>query len=133
MIHMYFAGCALPTVMTKAREDISQQYCQHLGQVMPATILTAAEMAAEAKEQAIRRRHQLPDEAQNFADGFAIGLAFLLQVGGPIALIALLDQQNTIATFDMPAITRMNISCMYTMCIRLLQAISCTCGNSMRP
>lgn len=75
-------------MMTKAGETVSQQDCQHLGQIMPAAILSAAEKAADAKEQATRRHHRLPDEAQIFADGFAIGLAFLLQVGTRHVLVS---------------------------------------------
>ena len=96
---MYFAGCALPTVIAGAQESRSHQDCQQLGQIMPAAILATAEKTAEAKEQAIRRRHQLPDEAQIYTDGFAIGLALLLQVGTSAALMVLLDQWNTIAVY----------------------------------
>lgn len=79
---------ALPDVMTKAGETMLQQDCHHLGQIMPAAILSAAEKAADAKEQATRPHHRLPDEAQIFADGFAIGLAFLLQVGTRCVLVS---------------------------------------------
>ena len=88
---VFIVGYALPTVMTEACENICQQDCQHLAQIMPAAILTAVEKAAEAKEQATSLRHQLPDKAQIFADGFAIGFAFLLQVGTCAALLVLLD------------------------------------------
>lgn len=42
--------------------------------------LTAAEAAAEAKEQLWTHRRKLPDQAQASDDGFALGLACVLQV-----------------------------------------------------
>lgn len=113
--------------MTKAREDISQQFCQHLGQVIPAAILTAAAKAAEAKEQAIRRRHQLPDEAQIFSDGFAIGTAFLLQVGTSAALTVLLDQQHTIAAFAVEQLLHLTLSSMSNATKKCIQAACIAC------
>lgn len=74
------AGCGLPAVLTQAQVSMTQQDCQHLEQLVPAAILIAAERAAEAKEQTTRHRRQLPDQAQIFADGFAIGLAVLVEV-----------------------------------------------------
>ena len=50
-------------------------------QLSGALILTAAEAAAEAKEQLLTHRGKLPDQAQAFDDGFALGLACVLQVG----------------------------------------------------
>ena len=126
----------MPSVMNEAHENICQQDCQHVGQIMPAAILTAAEKAAEAKEQAIRRRHQLPDEAQIFADGFAIGLAFLLQVGTPASLTVLLDQQNTTALFDIEQHAEHSIDASELHAqhvFRFLQAARHTCRNSIRP
>ena len=68
-------------VVVEAQQSIAQQEeCIRLVEIVPAAILAAAERAAESKEQLTRRRRQLPDEAQIFADGFAIGIAFMLQV-----------------------------------------------------
>ena len=53
---------------------------QELLQVAAAASLSAADHAVESKEQLTRRSRKLPDEAQLFADGFAVGLAFALQV-----------------------------------------------------
>ena len=66
-------------VLTHAHASVAQHDCQQLGLVMPSAILAAAEKAAEAKEQLTRRR-QLPHEAHIFADGFAIGMAFVMEV-----------------------------------------------------
>ena len=117
--YAYCAECALPSVMTEAHRTIFQQDCQHLGQVMPAAILTAAEKAAEAKEQAIRGCHQLPDEAQIFADGFAIGLAFLLQVGTSPALMVMTSKTQLLqlTSSNMLNTAKMHMSCMYSMSI----------------
>ncbi|KAL3162328.1 hypothetical protein ABBQ32_010012 [Trebouxia sp. C0010 RCD-2024] len=73
------AGCALPAVLTQAHGSLKLQDQQRLQQVVPAATLAAAERAAEAKELTTKPRRQLPDQAQIFADGFAIGLAVLLE------------------------------------------------------
>lgn len=81
------AGSSVHAVVIEAQQSIPQQDgCMRLGEVVPAAILAAAERAAESKEQLTRRRRQLPDEAQIFADGFAIGIAFLLQVWQTLCL-----------------------------------------------
>lgn len=49
-------------------------------QVAGAASLVAAESAAEAKQQLMVQRRRLPEQAQAFSDGFAVGLAFLLKV-----------------------------------------------------
>ena len=68
-------------VLAGAQTGSMHQHCKHaLLQTAPAACLSAAESAVEAKEQMIRRCQNLPNEAQVFADGFALGLAFVLEV-----------------------------------------------------
>lgn len=67
-------------MLTQAHGSLKLQDQQRLQQVVPAATLAAAERAAEAKELTTKPRRQLPDQAQIFADGFAIGLAVLLEV-----------------------------------------------------
>ena len=86
--------------MIKARKCITQQDAQHLGQILPSAILTAAEKAAEAKELATRHRSHVSNEALIFADGFAIGLAFVLEVGTFALLVLQIVQQNTITSIS---------------------------------
>ena len=74
------AGCASLASLTQALERVPQQEQQHLEHIVPAATLAAAERAAEAKEQTTKPRRQLPDQAHIFADGFAMGLAVLLEV-----------------------------------------------------
>ena len=84
-----YAGCALLASLTQALESVTQQEQQHLEHIVPAATLAAAERAAEAKEQTTKPRRQLPDQAQIFVDGFAIGLAVLLEVAHTSALFVL--------------------------------------------
>ena len=49
-------------------------------QIGAAAILSAADRGVHSKEQATRRSRTLPNDAQMFADGFAVGLSFALQV-----------------------------------------------------
>ena len=59
----------------------SQHYLSScMVQVAGAASLVAAESAAEAKQQLMVQRRRLPEQAQAFSDGFAVGLAFLLKV-----------------------------------------------------
>ena len=75
-----FAGLSLCAVMREAQAQSAQQDCEPTGQVLLAAVLAAAGKFAEAKEHLIRRRRHISDEALIFADGFAIGLAFLMEV-----------------------------------------------------
>lgn len=67
-------------MLEQAHGSLKRQDQQRLEQIVPAATLAAAERAAEAKELTTKPRRQLPDQAQIFADGFAIGLAVLLEV-----------------------------------------------------
>ena len=49
-------------------------------QIAAAATLSAADRGVHSKEQATRRSRTLPNDAQMFADGFAVGLSFALQV-----------------------------------------------------
>ena len=79
-----FAEPPLHAVVLEAERSLAQQDSMQLVELVTAAILAAAERAAEAKEQSMRHRRQLPEDAQIFADGLAIGVAFLLQVRQPL-------------------------------------------------
>ncbi len=75
------AGNAVHAVLAEAQDASMQQGCkQALLQVAAAATLAAAVHAVESKEQMTKRMRNLPDEAQIFADGFALGLAFVMEV-----------------------------------------------------
>ncbi len=60
--------------------DMHKSLPAALLQVAAAATLSAADHGVQGKEQATRRSRTLPDDAQMFADGFAVGLSFALQV-----------------------------------------------------
>ena len=64
----------------KAIQVTSHSVSSIMLQVSGALSLTAAEAAAEAKEQLLSHRRKLPEQAQVFDDGFALGLAYTVQV-----------------------------------------------------
>jgi len=60
--------------------DVQQSLPAAFLQVAAAATLSAADHGVHSKEQATRRSRTLPNDAQMFADGFAVGLSFALQV-----------------------------------------------------
>ena len=75
------AGDAVPAVLEAAQGAQAHKSCrQTFLQVIPAAILASADAGVEFKEQVVKPSHHLPDDAHMFADGFALGSAFVLEV-----------------------------------------------------
>ncbi|KAL0047176.1 hypothetical protein WJX82_008696 [Trebouxia sp. C0006] len=76
-------GEAILAVLAQAQDaDVQKGLPEAFLQVAAAATLSAADHGVQGKEQATRRSRTLPNDAQMFADGFAVGLSFALQALG---------------------------------------------------
>lgn len=74
--------------------DVQKGLPEAFLQVAAAATLSAADHGLHGKEQATRRSRTLPNDAQMFADGFAVGLSFALQVSHPLCITNLQQTGN---------------------------------------